>query len=280
MVDVAGGLNRRGFRFHEAGTDQLLSVVVFPWDAPDPKGAQNEYRKKVRTRSRVWMCVWVGVDGADGWSIVRPGRATEGRCGESRHGRPRRADLRNADFYTADGKFNEEAAKKAYFDMMQRFNYPVNETIRKNIFVSDMGLGKFTEVGLAAVVLINEKQSNYAALEVFLLPNQMIPEHWHVALPDDAVKEKLESWVVRYGTTFTYGAGDATDPIAVKIPDCQKGYVTVRHEQQLKPGESTGVAKVGDKHWQTAGPEGCILSEIATYHDGKAVRFSDPNIKF
>ena len=39
----------------------------------------------------------------------------------------------NADFYTADGKFNEEAAKKAYFDMMQRFNYPVNDTIRKNI---------------------------------------------------------------------------------------------------------------------------------------------------
>ena len=186
----------------------------------------------------------------------------------------------NADFYTADGKFNEEAAKKAYFDMMQRFNYPVNETIRKNIFVSDMGLGKFTEVGLAAVVLINEKQSNYAALEVFLLPNQMIPEHWHVGLPDDAIKEKLESWVVRYGTTFTYGAGDATDPIAVKIPECQKDYVTVRHEQQLKPGESTGVAKAGDKHWQLAGPDGCILTEIATYHDGKAVRFSDPNIKF
>ncbi|MHB8864491.1 MAG: D-lyxose/D-mannose family sugar isomerase [Pirellulaceae bacterium] len=203
-----------------------------------------------------------------------------GKKGRAARVAPKLPAYNNADFYTPDGKFNEEAAKKAYFDLMRYYNYPVNETIRQNLFVSDMGLGKFTEVGLSVVILINEKEANYAALEIFLLPNQMIPEHWHVALPDDGVKEKMESWIVRYGTTFTYGVGEPTDPIAVKIPDSQKDYVTVRHEQQLKPGESTGVAKAEDKHWQLAGPEGCILSEIATYHDGKAVRFSDPNIKF
>jgi len=239
--------------------------------------------EKKFARGAVWVVAF-------GWAItalsVGQLSAQEGakkvRIGTKviRAARPTLPTLNNADFYGPDGKFNEEAAKKAYFDMMEYYNYPVNETIRKNIFVSDMGLGKFTEVGLAAVVLINEKQSNYAALEVLLLPNQMIPEHWHVGLPDDGVKEKLESWVVRYGTTFTYGVGDATDPIAVKIPDCQKDYITVRHEQQLKPGESTGVAKAEDKHWQLAGPEGCILTEIATYHEGKAVRFSDPNVKF
>jgi hypothetical protein len=29
-----------------------------------------------------------------------------------------------------------------------------------------------------------------------------------------------------------------------------------------------------------AGPEGVILTEVATYHDGKAVRFTDSRIKF
>ena len=209
-------------------------------------------------------------------------RAKKIRRAESRSGKvaQKLPTYNNADFYTPDGKFNEEAAKKAYFDLMEYYNYPVNETTRKNLFVSDMGLGKFTEVGLGVVIMINEPQGNYAALEIFLLPNQMIPEHWHVGLPEADVKEKLESWVVRYGTTFTYGVGDATDPIAVKIPDCQKDLITVRHELQLKPGESTGVAKAGDKHWQLAGPEGCILTEVATYHDGKAVRFADPNVKF
>ncbi len=183
-------------------------------------------RKLVRVAVCAWVCGLVLLVLAVGQASAQEGRpkVAAGKVVTVDRDEP---IYSNADFYTADGKFNEEAAKKAYFDMMQRFNYPVNETIRKNIFVSDMGLGKFTEVGLAAVVLINEKQSNYAALEVFLLPNQMIPEHWHVGLPDDAIKEKLESWVVRYGTTFTYGAGDATDPIAVKIPECQKDCVTV-----------------------------------------------------
>ena len=195
---------------------------------------------------------------------------------------PRRSmtPLNNADFYGADGKFNEEAAKKAYFDLMQYYRYPINDNIRNNIFVSDMALGKFTEVGLAAVILVNEQQANYAALEVFLLPNQMIPEHWHVALEDEGITAKMESWVVRYGATFTYGVGEASDPIAVKIPACQREFVTVLNERQLKPGEVTGIAKALDKHWQLAGPEGCILTEVATYHAGNAVRFSDPKIAF
>jgi D-lyxose ketol-isomerase len=188
--------------------------------------------------------------------------------------------LNNADFYGPDGKFNEEAAKNAYFDLVKFFNYPINDTIRQTIFVSDMGLGKFTEVGLAAAVVINEKDGNYAALEIFLLPNQMIPEHWHVALENEGVTAKRESWFVRYGTTFTYGVGEPTDPITVKIPECQKEFVTVRSEKQLKPGESTGIANALDKHWQLAGPEGCIMTEVATYHDGAAVRFTDPNVKF
>ena len=163
---------------------------------------------------------------------------------------------------------------------MEHHGYPVNENIEKNLFVSDMGLGKFLEVGLGAAVLVNEQKWNYACLEVFLLPGQTIPEHWHVPLESEGIGPKMESWIVRYGSTYAYGAGEPTQGMVAKIPPCQTEFVSVRHEVPLRPGEVTGVGEPGEKHWQQAGPDGVILSEIATYHAGAAVRFSDPKIKF
>jgi D-lyxose ketol-isomerase len=187
---------------------------------------------------------------------------------------------RNADFYDADGKFDQQRAKNAYLALMEHFGYPINDTVRKNLFVADFGRAHFAEVGLGGVVWLSEKKGNYTSIEVFLLPNQMIPEHWHVALEDEGVGVKMESWVVRYGSTYTYGEGEPTRTPAVKIPECQAKFVTAMHEKALKPGESTGIKTLQEKHWQQAGPEGCILTEVSTYHEGKAVRFTDPNIKF
>ena len=186
----------------------------------------------------------------------------------------------NADYYGPDGKFNEEAAKKAYLTLCRYFGYPVTDNLRKNLFVTDYGLGCFTELGLAAAVWVNEKESNYASLEVLLLPNQMIPEHWHVAVEAEGVKPKMESWVVRYGSTFTYGEGPPVAKPAVKIHPLQAKHVSALCEKALRPGEVAGVSKIGEKHWQQAGPEGCILTEVSTYHTGAAVRFTDPKIKF
>jgi len=186
----------------------------------------------------------------------------------------------NSQFYDAQGKFKEEAAKKAYFRLMEVAGYPISDRVRKDLWVTDFGLGHFVEIGLGGVTWVNEKEGNYASIEIFLLPNQMIPEHWHVPLEGENVKTKMESWVVRWGTTYTYGEGEPTAKIAVPIPKSQEKYVTVKHETRLNVGESTGVKKLGEKHWQEAGPEGAIVTEISTYHTGAAVRFADPSIKF
>jgi hypothetical protein len=186
----------------------------------------------------------------------------------------------NADFYGADGKFNEEAAKKAYFDLCAYFGYPVNDNVRKNLAVTDFGLGHFTDVGLAYVLWVDDKAAGYASLEIFLLPGQMIPEHWHVALDDKKVAAKMESWLVRYGSTFVYGDGQPTEKLGVKIHECQAKFVTAMHETALRPGDVAGVTKPLEKHWQQAGPEGCILTEMSTYHTGEAVKFTDPKVKF
>ncbi len=188
--------------------------------------------------------------------------------------------FKNGDFYSVDGKFNEQAAKDACFALCKHFGYPLNDRVLKEIFVTDFGLGQFTEVGLGCVVWVDDKTSNYASLEVFLLPNQMIPEHWHVAIESEGVAPKMEGWTVRYGSTFAYGEGEPTKDIAVKIPACQTKFVTAMKEARLRPGEYVGVSKPMEKHWQQAGPEGCILTETSTYHSGAAVRFTDPKIKF
>ena len=106
---------------------------------------------------------------------------------------------------------------------------------------SDFGLGHFTEVGLAGMFWVNNQKDNYASLEIFLLPGQMIPEHWHVALPAENVPVKMESWHVRWGSTYTYGEGEPTAKLGVKIPECEEKYVTVRHEKVLKLGEVAGL---------------------------------------
>jgi D-lyxose ketol-isomerase len=201
------------------------------------------------------------------------------------------AALANADFYdgapggyplvgAGQGKFKPEAAKEVYLRFLEAAGYPVSERLRKEMWTSDFGVGRFTEVGMAGMFWVNNQKDNYTSLEMFLLPGQMIPEHWHVALPAENVPVKMESWHVRWGSSYTYGEGEPTAKLAVKIPECEEKYVTVRHEKALRLGEVTGLTRPEQKHWQQAGPEGAIVTETSTFHTGAAVRFTDPRIKF
>jgi D-lyxose ketol-isomerase len=188
--------------------------------------------------------------------------------------------LKNSDFYDAQGKFNEKAAKEAYLRLIEKSGLPMSDNLRKNLAVSDFSLGRFAEVGLGFMLWVDEKEADYASIEIVLLPNQMIPEHWHVAIDGENVKPKRESWIVRWGSTFTYAEGEPTAKLSVKIHDSEAKYVTVKHETALKVGEVTGIKKAEEKHWQQAGPQGAIITEVSTYHTGAAVRFTNPNIKF
>ena len=45
------------------------------------------------------------------------------------------------------------------------------------------------------------------------------------------------------------------------------------------PGEVGVLAGPEQWHWMHAGPEGAIVTEYATYHDGAGLRFSHPKAK-
>ena len=104
----------------------------------------------------------------------------------------------------------------------------------------------------------------------------MIPEHKHVKTPD--ADPKMEGWHVRYGSIHIYGEGEATPGVAERIPPSHRECANARKEQKLMPGECGYLGGAEQWHFMVAGPEGAIVSEYATYHDGNALRFSHPKV--
>jgi len=143
--------------------------------------------------------------------------------------------------------------------------------------VSDYGTGEFTRLGLAAYAFVNNEEDRYMLMDLFLLPHQMLPEHWH--LDGGKNPAKREGWLVRWGKSHIVGIGEPNLSKEVVVPKCHwGGKVTTRHEVCAAPGTFVPLAKVYSRHWQFAGPEGAIITEVANVHTGPAVRHSDPAI--
>jgi len=197
-------------------------------------------------------------------------------CASSGSGRFARMDSKQ--FYDAAGKFDAEAAKRVYLSFLKQHGYPVNEAIASKIFVSDFGLGRFTEAGLGAIVWHGDEKNNYSGLDAYLLPGQIIPEHWHVKVGD--IPPKMESWLVRSGEIYTYAEGAPTPNMKATLASGDAPFITVKTERVLRVGEIASVSRPLEKHWMQAGPQGAIFTEFSTFHTGEAVRFTDPKIKF
>lgn len=181
----------------------------------------------------------------------------------------------NAEFYDADGKFVEANAKKAVIRLCEHHGYPVFPELEENLWVSDYGIGQFATLGLAAHVFVNHVEHRYMMLDIFLLPNQMLPEHWHVEAEGNPAK--LEGWLVRWGTSHIVGIGEPNLGPDVKVPACHHGgKVTTEHEVVATPGMFVSLAEEGSRHWQLGGPEGGIVTEVANVHTNEGVRHTDP----
>jgi len=181
----------------------------------------------------------------------------------------------NADFYKADGAFDVDAAKQACIDVMKYHGYPLYPNMKEELWASDYGTGRFTELGLAARMWKNHEAHYYMLMDLFLLPNQMLPEHWHLKPEKGPVK--LEGWLVRYGQSHIVGEGEPNLGPSVVIPTCHmNGTVTVKHEVVAGPGDFVSLNRAEAHHWQLAGPQGAIMSEVANMHNDGAVRHLDP----
>jgi hypothetical protein len=186
----------------------------------------------------------------------------------------------NADFYK-DGKFQPDAAKKAYLAMMASHGYDIHIENEKKwtspFWVSDFGLGDFVNVGMGGVFWVNFQETNYFAHEIFLLPGQMIVEHWHVAT--DKGKAKMESWHPRHGSIFCMGETGGEVPAGVVLPKSQAEFITVKKCTEVTAGDILALNRVTAKHFMMGGPSGAIVAEYASFHDGDGLRFTNPSVK-
>ena len=188
----------------------------------------------------------------------------------------------NASFYDKDGKFQVEKGKDAVIALMKYHGYSLADVMAKKemrdkLWVSDYGTGQFAKLGLAAFMFMNNEEDRYMLMDLYLLPGQMLPEHWHL---DGATNPaKREGWLIRHGLSHVVGIGEPNLGKDVVIPKCHDGgKATTMHETIATPGVFVPLAKVGTKHWQFGGPEGAIITEVANVHTNEAVRHEDKAI--
>jgi len=182
----------------------------------------------------------------------------------------------NEQFYT-DGKFDVEKGKDGVLALCSYYGYPIFPGMREGLWVSDYDTGEFMKLGLAAYMFINNEEDRYMLMDLFLMPGQMLPEHWHVE--GEGNPAKREGWLVRWGKSHIVGIGEPNLSDEVVVPECHwGGKVTTEHETIATPGMFVPLAKVGTRHWQFAGPEGAIITEVANVHTNSAVRHSDPEM--
>lgn len=177
----------------------------------------------------------------------------------------------NADYYT-DGRFDEQAAKKAFLDMFDHYGIPFTSFLEENFWVTDFGLGDFEHVGMGGVFWINNPEHRYFGHEIYLLPSQMIVEHYHVP---SAFPAKHESWQVRSGSVYNFGIGDPT-PNPPALPESQKDYITVGNYHVMNTGDISALKQTQSRHFLMAGEQGAVVTEYGTYHDNDGLRFTNP----
>ncbi|MFP4055237.1 MAG: hypothetical protein ACLF0G_00030 [Candidatus Brocadiia bacterium] len=181
-------------------------------------------------------------------------------------------------FYQADGTFDAAKAKDAYYELMDHHDFPIMPVLKTDEFWAlDFALGKFTEVGMGGIFYVNNKDDDYLLHDIWLLPGQMIPEHYHVKHED--VAPKMEAWLVRHGSAYFGSEGEPSPGADEVIPPSHKKCAKARHVVIKRPGEVVVQPVPEARHWMKAGPQGAIVTEVATYHSMDALRFSHPDAK-
>ena len=177
-------------------------------------------------------------------------------------------------FYDSAGKFLEDKARQAYYDMFRRFGYLISEKLEKEMWIMDFGLGDFAGAGMAGIFWLNRQDFGYFGHEIYLLPGQMIPEHCHVATAKGPAK--MESWHPRRGMIYTFGEGEPTPGLLGKIPQSQRALVKSRHCTPLGVDELADLNRLKAWHFMVGGPEGALVTEYGTFHDMDGLKFSNP----
>ena len=172
---------------------------------------------------------------------------------------------------------NATEREQARFEVLRQLEQAgivLTETEKHHLEITDLGLGRFAEIGLGLVVYVNT--ARVCAKELVLLPWQICPEHRHPAVLDGSGKE--ETFRCRRGQVFLYVPGEPARTPKGRVPADKQECFTVWHEILLNPGEQYTLAP-DTLHWFQAGPEGAVISEFSTTSRDEYDIFTDPQVQ-
>jgi hypothetical protein len=209
------------------------------------------------------------------------------------------------DQYYVNGAMSVEQVKQAYFEMFERFNYPVPDVLKTDEFwVCDFNQGDILALGMGGIFWLNEQGEykstgagkyngkfkdehfGYLMHEIYLLPGQTLPEHSHLGGPE-GYAPKMEAWQVRYGDARFYGEHKHGDEMEIsELPEDERpwGYGEDWFKSRYiayRDSKKNIMYKLQDPeswHGIIAGKDGAIITEGATYHNH--VHFSKPGMEF
>ncbi|MDO4549645.1 MAG: hypothetical protein Q4C96_00160 [Planctomycetia bacterium] len=183
----------------------------------------------------------------------------------------------NEYFYDKDGKFIEERAKEAFYEMFRFYGYEIVPQLKTaDFWVVDFGLGDFANCGMGGIFWMNNQKYSYFGHEIYLLPGQMIAEHKHVKTEFPC---KMESWQVRYGSAYNFSEGEVKNATPKEIPASQRGKTICTQCEYLVTGDIRHLEVPETWHFLLGGDKGAIITEYANYHDGAGLKFSNPDAK-
>ena len=210
----------------------------------------------------------------------------------------------NEEFYNVDGSLNEAFYRQAYYELMRAHNYPIPKMLQGDDFwVCDFLQGSAANLGMGGVFWVNSKGvygedgSNgydgtykgnaygFLGHDIYLLPNQTLPEHHHEGGPE-GFGPKMEAWLVRHGKARFYGefAGAGDEKLISELPEEERpfGYgepwFKSKYYADRGPGGTYELKDPESWHGVMALEEGAVISEFATYHNH--VSFSKPEMEF
>lgn len=181
----------------------------------------------------------------------------------------------NDDFYT-NGIFQPDVAKEAVRQLILKSGMEYTERIDRELWVSDFGLGDYEHIGLASVTWINDSEYGYFAMTMYLLPNQMIPEHIHKPIAEAPARSaKHESWRVVKGSVYNFSeVGDTV----TEIPRIPESFGKIKSKNCILMGqdETARLKRPETYHFMKAGDEGAIVDEYGINHDRRGWFSSNP----
>ncbi len=165
-------------------------------------------------------------------------------------------------------------AREAAVRMLNQAGIVLTDEEKRGIEVTDLGLGRFEEIGLAILTYVNT--ARVCAKELVLLPRQICPEHRHPPVFNEPGKE--ETFRCRRGRVFLYVPGEPAPSPAARLPQDKRSAFTVFHEIVLNPGEQYTLPP-NTLHWFQAGDEGAVISEFSTTSRDEFDVFTDPAVR-